>query len=163
LRCYSIKFIGSTSGSTDPFFVGNQVEATLNESTANTPATAEENIQTIKDGFFQRIIKLISQTLAMAVTTSPQIRTLLAISTAFQNNGIPQIGNPLDDLKKSRIYLNCVIKDAMKMINEFIFNLAITFLIALLTPVGRALIKEKVNQYIGILKSLTAGNAKINA
>jgi len=98
----------------------------------------------------------------MAVTTSPQIRTLLAISTAFQHNGIPQIGNPLDDLKKSRIYLNCVIKDAMKMINEFIFNLVITFLIALLTPVGRALIKEKVNQYIGILKSLTAGNTEIN-
>ena len=154
--------ISNISGSTDPFFVGNQINNTINQSTANTPAVAEANKQTVKDGFFQRIIKLITQTLAMAVTTSPQIRTLLAISTAFQHNGVPQIGNPLDDLKKSRIYLSCVIKDAMRMINRFIFNLVITFLIALLNPVGRALIKEKVNQYIGILKSLTAENTEIN-
>jgi hypothetical protein len=85
----------------------------------------------------------------------------LAISTSFQNNGIPQIGNPLDDLKKSRVYLNCVIKDAMSMINKFIFNLVITFLMALLNPVVRKIIREKINQYVGILKSLTVGSKEI--
>lgn len=153
--------ITNISGSTDPFYVGNQVNATIDESTVNTPEVAEANKQTVKDGFFQRIIKLITQILANLVTLSPQIRTLLAISTSFQNNGVPQIGNPMDDLKKSRIYLNCVIKDAMKMINRFIFNLVITFLMALLNPVIRKIIREKINQYVGILKSLTVGSTEI--
>ena len=153
--------VTSISGSTDPFFVGNQINATIDQSTTNTPAVAEANKQTVKDGFFQRIIKLITQMLANLVTLSPQIRALLAIATSFQNNGIPQIGNPLDDLKKSRIYLNCVIKDAMRMINRFIFQLIVTVLIALLNPVIRAIIKEKINQYVGILKSLTVGSKEI--
>ena len=153
--------VTSISGSTDPFFVGNQINATIDQSTTNPPAVAEANKQTVKDGFFQRIIKLITQMLANLVTLSPQIRALLAIATSFQNNGIPQIGNPLDDLKKSRIYLNCVIKDAMKMINKFIFQLIVTVLIALLNPVIRAIIKEKINQYVGILKSLTVGSKEI--
>jgi hypothetical protein len=153
--------VTSISGSSDPFFVGNQVNATIDQSTTGTPVVAEANKQTVKDGFFQRLIKLISQMLANLVTLSPQIRALLAISSAFQNNGIPQIGNPLDDLKKSKIYLKCVIQDAMRMINKFIFQLVITFLMALLNPVIRKIIKEKVNQYVGILKSLTVGNVEI--
>jgi len=153
--------ISNISGSTNPFYVGNQINNTIDQSTANTPAVAEANKQTVKDGFFQRIIKLITQTLANAVTLSPQIRTLLAISSAFQHNGIPQIGNPLDDLKKSRIYLQCTIKDAMKMINKFIFDLVIKLLIILLYPVIRKIIKEKIDQYIGILKSLTVGSINI--
>jgi hypothetical protein len=153
--------VTSISGSSDPFFVGNQINATIDQSTANTPVVAEANKQTVKDGFFQRIIKLITQMLANLVTLSPQIRALLAIASAFQHNGISQIGNPLDDLKKSRIYLNCVIKDAMRMINKFIFQLVITFLMALLNPVIRKIIKEKINQYVGILKSLTVGSTEI--
>ena len=154
--------ISNISGSTDQFYVGNQINNTIDQSTANTPAVAEANKQTVKDGFFQRIIKLITQTLANAVTLSPQIRTLLAISSSFQNGGIPQIGNPLDDLKKSRIYLQCTIKDAMRMINKFIFDLVIKLLIILLYPVIRKIIKEKIDQYVGILKSLTAGSVEIN-
>jgi hypothetical protein len=154
--------ISNISGSSDPFYVGNQINATIDQSTVNTPEVAEANKQTIMDGFFQRIIKLITQTLANAVTLSPQIRALLAIATSFQNNGIPQIGNALDDLKKSRIYLQCTIKDAMRMINKFIFDLVIKLLIVLLYPVIRKIIKEKINQYVGILKSLTAGNVEIN-
>jgi hypothetical protein len=150
--------IASISGSTDPFYIGNQINNTISESTANNPTVADENKQTVKDGFFQRLINFITQTLAQAVCTAPQIRKLLSIVSAFQNNGIPQIGNAKDDLKKFKIYLQCLIKTAMALINKFIFNLVITFLIALLQPVVRKIIKEKINQYVGIIKSLTVGD-----
>lgn len=147
--------IQSVSGSTDPFFVGNQVNATIAQSTSATPATSEANAQTVKDGFFQRLIKIITNTLAQAVCTTPQIRTLLGIISGFQNQGNVQIGNPKDDLKKFRIYLNCIINAAMKMINKFIFDLVVVLLIKLLQPVIKTIIKEKINQYVAILRSLT--------
>jgi hypothetical protein len=150
--------IQSISGSTDPFFVGNQVNNTISGSTQNTPDIASANAQTVKDGFFQRLIKLIAQILAQALTTAPQIRTLLAIISGFQNNGTVLIGNAKDDLKKYRTYLNCVIKSAMESINKFIFDLVITLLITLIQPVIRTIIKEKINQYLAILKSLTGTN-----
>jgi len=148
------KLISEISGSTDSFVVGNAIEATINESTADVQETAAENKQTIKDGFFQRLIKIIQQMLAQLMTTSPQIRALLAIISAFENNGIVQIGNPKDDLKKFKIFLKCIIKEATKMINEFIFNLVITFLVALLAPIIKKIIREKINQYTDIIKSL---------
>ena len=146
--------INNISGSTDPFYVGNQVNNTINESIPNQQV-ADENKQTVKDGFFQKLIKLITLIYAQSVCTTPQIRTLLAISSAFQNNDETQIGNPLNDLKNFKIYLNCIIKDAMRLMNKFIYQLVVTFLIALLTPIIKMIIREKINQYVGVIKSLS--------
>jgi 3-dehydroquinate dehydratase len=148
--------ISSISGSTDPFFVGNRVNATIAQSTKNTPATSDANKQTVKSNFFQQLIDLITQTLANAVCTAPQIRALLAISSAFSNHNVPQIGNPLDDMKKYKIFLKCNLNAAMALINKFIYDLVITFLIALIAPVIRKIIKEKINQYSKQIKSLAA-------
>src|ERR1035437_8085782 len=146
--------ISQISGATDPFAVGNTVEATIDKSTANVQATAAENKQTIKDGFFQRLIKAITLSLTQAVTTAPQIRTILAITSAFQNNGNVQLGKPKDDMKKNKIFVKCLTQDVMRMINKFIFDLVVVFLVALLTPIIKKIIREKINQYIGIIKSL---------
>jgi hypothetical protein len=147
--------VSSISGSTDAFFVGNQISAVIDSSIPNQD-TAAQNQQTVKDGFFQRLIKIITQALAQAMTTAPQIRAILAIISAFQN-GIPQIGNPKDDLKKFKTVIMCNIKAAMRLINEFIYNLIVKFLVILLVPVIKKIIKEKINQYVGIVKSLTTG------
>ena len=56
------KLITSISGATDPFYIGDQLDATIEESTSGSTVTEDlttENKQTIKDGFFQRIIKSI--------------------------------------------------------------------------------------------------------
>jgi len=146
--------ISTISGSTDSFVVGNAVEATIDESTVDTQDTADANRATIKDGFFQRLIKAITNILAQALTTTPQIRALLAIISAFENNGTVKISSPKDDMKNFKIFLNCVIKEAMKMINEFIFNLIVVFLVALLAPIIKKIIQEKINQFVGVIKSL---------
>lgn len=148
------EFISSVSGSTDSFAVGNAISATIDESMVNVQEVANENKTTIKDGFFQRLIRAITNVLAQALTTTPQVRTLLAILSATQNNGVVKIGNAKDDMKNFKVFLKCIIKEAMKLINEFIFNLVVAFLVALLVPIMRKIVREKINQYIGILKSL---------
>jgi len=148
--------IANISGSTDPFQVSNRVYGTVAESTKDNPEVSAANKQTVKDGFFQKLIDLITQTLANAITTTPQIRTILAIYSSFQNGGIPQIGNPLDDLKKFKIFIKCNLNVAMAEINKFIYNIVITYLIALLWPVIQKVIREKINQYLGVIKSLAA-------
>lgn len=148
--------ISTISGSTDPNLVGNAINSTLGNSFTDTENedVSEKNKETIRDGFFARLIKILTNELAKLLTTSPQARMILALSSSFENNGIPQIGDPKEDLKNFKVYINCVIKDAMALLNEFIFGLIIGFLIALLDPIVRKVIREKINQYLGVIKSL---------
>ena len=48
---------------------------------------------------------------------------------------VVQIADAKDDLKRFRVFLNCMIKDIMRMINEFIFNLVVVFLISLVDDI----------------------------
>ena len=148
--------ISEISGSTDSYGVGNAVNATINESMANTPEIADENQETIKDGFFKRLIQAISLTLSETMTTAPQIRALLAISSAFTNNDVVQIGNPVDDLKKFSVFLKCVIQDVIRLMSKFIFDLIVALLIALITPIITQIVREKINQYLNQIKTLVS-------
>ncbi len=144
---------GTTGQATDPTYVGNQVNNTIDQSIQNKEV-ANANKETVKDGFFQRLIALINQALAEAMTATPQIRALLSIISAFQNQGVSKIGNPKDDLVKFKTLLKCVINEAMKLINEFIFNLIKKFLVILIKPILLKILKEKITQYAAIIKSL---------
>jgi hypothetical protein len=144
---------GTTGKATDPNYVGKQINDTIAQSVTDQDV-ANTNKETIKDGFFQKLIKLITQALAEALTTNPQIRVILAIVSAFQNQGNVKIGQPKDDLKNFKTFLKCSANTAMKLINEFIFNLIKKFLVALLKPLLLKIIKEKINQFTDIIKSL---------
>lgn len=153
-----------SSGSTDPFYVGNIVENTINESTSEVnQATTDENKATIKDGFFQKIIKFFTTKLLFFLTTAPQIRMLLGISSSFQNNGVVSIESPSVDFKKFKTFILCLAKEILKIVAAFIFALAIGKLIELLKPVIKKIIKEKVNQYVKIIKSLTPASKFVNS
>lgn len=159
----SLPFSGLTEvvknivNSSSPHYISNQLEGTINTSAGDNEATQikiNNNKETIRDNFFQRLIRLIINTIIQALVLVPQVRTLFALRSAFINNGIPQIGNPKDDLENFETMIKCLNEDIKKMINEFIFSLILTFLIALLQPIIIKIIKEKINQYIGVLKSL---------
>ncbi|MFW6219881.1 MAG: hypothetical protein ACOC33_03495 [bacterium] len=148
--------IESISGTTDPLDVGNQISNTVNDSfnqTGNNDVQ-NENEDAIKDGFFQKIINFLKIELAKILTTTPQIRFLLAISSAFQNNGTPLIGDPQNDLINFKTYIKCVISDAIALLNEFIFNLIVGFLLDLLRPIINKILREKINQYLNVIRSL---------
>lgn len=145
--------ISNVSGSTDSFYVGNQINNSIDKSISDQ-AVADENKESIKDGFFQRIIQYVTQTLAKSLTTSPQVRTLLAVTSAMQNNGQVLISSAKDDLKKFKTFIKCNVKQIVAMISEYIFNLVKKMLILLLVPVIKLILKEKINQYKKILMSL---------
>jgi len=150
--------ISNISASTDPFFISNEIGKTIDDS-VNNKEIAANNKETIKDNFFQKIIELITINLAKAVCTAPQIRSILAIASGLQNNGIIKIESVKDSLKNFKVYLKCLIKLAMELINKFIYEFILPFIIALITPIIRKIVKEKINQFTSILKSLVASKA----
>lgn len=152
------KLINTISGSTNPFAVGNAVEAALDASVSGTSAVSNENKETIRDGFFQKMINTFTVKLLAAVTTAPQVRMLMGIMSSIQN-GVVQIGNAVDDIKKWKICIKCMAKEIMIMVAGFIFSLALVYLMRLLKPVIKRIIKEKINQFKRMIMSLVAGRA----
>jgi len=153
--------ITGTTGNTDPRTVGLAYLNTLTEgfedsSDENTIAsdTATENQNAIRDGFFKRIINAIVNMLVNAITSPPQIRALIGMFSGFKNNGIPQLNNPIDDIQNNKNLIDCLSKSARNTINEFLFDLVKKELIKLIVPISKIILKEKINQYLGIIQSL---------
>ena len=153
--------ISTISGATDPFYIGDRLGATIDESTAATQELTEENQETIKDGFFQRLINIFTVKMLEAVTTAPQIRTLFGMMSSLQNNGTVLLSSATEDMENFKTCIKCMAKEIMKLIAEFLFALAIAYLIKLLKPVITRVIKEKINQYSGIIISLTGALSKV--
>lgn len=152
--------VSQISNSTDPNAVGNTISDTIDKSfqPTNNEDTSDENNETIKNGFFNKLLEFIKLELVKVVTITPQSRMLFALSSSFQNNGISQIGNPIEDLEKFKTLINCLIKEALSLLYEFIFSIITTFLVKLISPIIKKIIAEKINQYIAVIKSLVSSN-----
>lgn len=148
--------VSQISGSTDPFAVSNIINNAIGDSFKfnNNEDINDKNNETIRNGFFVKLLNFIKLELIKILTLTPQARMLLAISTSFQNDGIPQISNPKDDFLKFKVYIKCMINDILSLLYKFIFNLIVQYLIELITPIVRQIIREKINQYLEIIRSL---------
>lgn len=149
--------------STSPYANANTLEQTINKSAGNNEdvqTRINNNKQTIRDNFFERLLKLILNIIIQSLILTPQVRAILIIRDGIINNGVPRIGNIWDNIKQEidsiRTLIKCLGDDIKKIIYEFIFNLIVTFLIALLKPIIVKIIREKINQYLGVLKSLVS-------
>jgi hypothetical protein len=153
--------ITGTTGSSDPLTVGNAYVNALfsgftNPTGSTVPlAVATENASTIKDNFFKRLINAIVNILVESVTSPPQIRALLGMFSGFKNNDIPKLGKPVDDLQANQNLVTCLSNSTRSTLNEFLFNLVKKELIKLIIPVSKIILKEKINQYLAIIQSLT--------
>lgn len=145
------------SDSTDPYYIGDQLESTI-DSSSSSPQTSNENKETIKDGFFQLLIKTFIAKITEALTASPQVLALFAIMTALEGGTGSLSDNTVDSLKNFKTCINCLSKEIKTLILAFLFSLAVSYLIKLLKPVIKRVLKEKVNQYIDLLKSLVPIN-----
>lgn len=144
--------VSTITGTTDPLTVGNAYVNALNSS-YNNDIRGNNNDQAIRDGYFKRLINGIVTILVAAVTVSPQMRMLFAITSGF-NSGSVILNDPVDDLNNRRKLANCLAKAVKKAINEFIFNLLKKELLKLIVPITKQILREKIIQYIGIIKSL---------
>lgn len=151
--------ISKISGSTDPFAVGNAIEAALNDSISDSEAS-QENKQTVKDGFFEKMINTLTVKMLAAVTTAPQVRMLMGIASSIENQGEVLLSNAKEDIKRWKICIKCMAKEIMIIIAAFIFALVIKYLIKLIKPEVKKRIKEKINGYVNTIKGLV-GVSKI--
>ena len=143
--------VSGTTGTTDPLTVGEAYLDTLiggfEESDSDTiEEQAQQDGATIKDSFFKRLINAIVNILVESVTTVPQVRALIGMFSGFKNNDVPELGNPIDDIKNNKNTIECLAANAKKTINEFLFNLIKSELLKLIIPVSKVILKEKINQ-----------------
>lgn len=153
--------VSNISGATDPFFIGNKLGETIDKSTTTTKDLTKENKETIKDGFFQRIINIFTIKMLEAVTTAPQIRTMFGMMSSLQNNGIVSLNNPSEDMENFKTCIKCMSKEIMRLVAKFIFIIAIAYLVKLLKPVIKRVIKEKINQNNNVIISLIGALNKV--
>lgn len=146
--------ISTTSGNTDAFAVANAIEVAFDLSNKDVSQTAFENKEAMRDSFFQKLIKIFANALSQFATTQPQIRVLISIYELLFNQAQPTIDTANVFIENMKIFIKCLVKEVLIMIAEFIFNLAVAFLIKLLAPVVKKVIKEKTNQYTKALLSL---------
>jgi hypothetical protein len=148
--------VSSVTGSSDPTLVGDLYENTIDQSVTD-PAQQDlknKNKQTIKDGFFKRLINTIIKAIMEAITSTPQIRALQLMVSGFKNNGVATLDSPINELKKNRNNADCLAKTAKTTINKFIFDLVKKELLKIVAAVSVVILREKINQFIRILKSL---------
>ena len=148
--------IANNLTSNDPNSVGNAYNGAMENSfgrvpTQNNPASKNA----IRDGFFKRLIKTISSAIVFALTSTPQIRVLMAMLNGFKNNdNVAFPKNSVDDINSQRNFIGCLSKSAGGLLNKFIFDLLKIELLKIVIPVTTILIKEKLQAFIRILESL---------
>jgi len=145
------------SGSTDPTLISNTFDNTISSTINNNSNsdTTTNNQQTIKDGFFTRIIKLIILTVTQSVTSTPQIKLLQILISKLNNNGQSNInGNPENDIKNNSILINCISNTVKSAINKFLFDTIKKAMLALIIPAAKKIAMERINNYTGIIQSL---------
>lgn len=152
--------VNEITQSSDPNEISDLIDNNIMNSFNSTDedGVSDENQETIRNGFFHRIIMILIVVLLRMTILSPQSRMILALSSAFQNNGNPQIGDPEDDFTTFKTTIDCLKKEALASLHEFIFNLILTSLVELLNPIIKKIIREKINAYIGVVKSLVSSN-----
>ena len=146
--------ISQISGSTDSFGVANALQNTLINNTNLDPNTLANNTQTIKDNFFKQIINALVLSVTKALTTAPQIRALIAITSAFKGKYNVLDGDISSSLINSKAFIDCMVKELINMISEFIYNKVITVIKNLIKPILTEIAKEKINLYSSLIKSL---------
>lgn len=154
--------VNNISGSTDSFAVANAFENTISESTQSNTKAADKNKETIRDNFFQKLIKFFINVLMQAALTQPQVRVMMGIFNSIQGNYSGLTDAASDYIAKIKGVIKCMIEGLVAMIIEFLFMLAIKWLIQFLTPIITKVVKEKTNQFKNTMASLTIFNKVAN-
>ena len=139
--------------SDDSQYVGEQIVLSTDLSNSDNE-NYDNNRDTIVSNFLRRIINILTNKLLSIFTISPEVKTLFYIHEKNSSNGEFVTVSDVDYMKSVKVLIKCITKVIEKTISEFIFNKIKSELINLLKPITKKIIKEKNNQYIGIIKSL---------
>jgi hypothetical protein len=134
--------------------ISNQFNNLFDTSFVNEGNTLD-NKNVAKDNFFKRLIKAIENFLIKSVSLSPQILFLLFLVEALNNNGTADTNKtPEDQLSANKKLAKCFSETVREKFGEFIFNLIKTELLKIIKPAIALLIREKINNYLNVLRGL---------
>lgn len=146
--------VAQISGSTNPDQIGNLIENSIFNNASGDNDVLNNNSESVKDTFFKKLIKSINFMLVDSLVLTPQVRVLQGIHSALTNNGDTNLGSSSESLDNQKTLIKCLTNEANSMLNEFIFNMVKAALIALITPILSKILKEKINQFLRLIKSL---------
>jgi len=113
----------------------------------------ENNPDAAKDNFSRKIISGFELELIKSFYLNPETLILNYINQMIVDG---EINNNTENLiENNKQTIGCISGKTKEVINKFIFNLVKSELNSLIKPFVKMIIKEKINQYSGILRSLT--------
>jgi len=147
-------FINEINESNDAFTIGNKFEEVID--VEENQEVIDENRQTVKDGFFSRLINIIKEILVLFLVASPIARLILILIDIFSGG---DGGNADVEQMRSRnkVFIECLVNDINSQINQFIYTIIVSALTSLLNPIIRRIVREKINNYLRVIRSLIGG------
>lgn len=113
----------------------------------------ENNPDAAKDNFSRKIINGFETELIKSFFLNPKTLILNYINQMIVDG---EINNDTDNIiENNKKTISCISNKTKEVVNKFIFNLVKSELNNLIKPFVKMIIKEKINQYSGILRSLT--------
>jgi hypothetical protein len=148
-----VQISNSISDSDDPFEISNSVnDLFLNSLDEDSDDSNKTNL---KDSFIKRLINILKSRIIKDIIFSPDKKLLFYLNQSIQNNqNIDFNINSIDFVKDNLNLIKCVSDDVKSLFIEFIFNLVKTEILEITKPVLQKIIKEKINNYTIILRSL---------
>ena len=146
--------VNANTGNTNPYDVGLNYLALLGDSFDPTDIAAENNLSTIADSYFKRLITAILQILIKVSSLTPETRILTSIIDGLKNAGSISVDDPFDDINANRNFFDCIVKNAKSLISEYLFNLVKREITTLVVVVSKVVLKEKYDSYIRVIRSL---------
>jgi len=148
-----VQISNSISDSDDPFEISNSVnDLFLNSLDEDSDDSNKTNL---KDSFIKRLINILKSRIIKDIIFSPDKKLLFYLNQSIQNNqNIDFNINSINFVKDNLNLIKCVSDDVKSLFIEFIFNLVKTEILEITKPVLQKIIKEKINNYTIILRSL---------
>lgn len=113
----------------------------------------DNNSDTAKDNFSRKIINGFELELTKSFFLNPKSLILNYINQKIVDGEINN--NTENIIENNKKTIGCISGKTKEVVNKFIFNLVKSELNNLIKPFVKMIIKEKINQYSGILRSLT--------
>lgn len=150
------KMINDITNTDDPNVVSNAIDDAINSCVSSNDDVFNKNKEAIQENFIQKIINTLVIKMITAVTTAPQIRMLMGVMNGFQNQGQAMLTKAKDDVKKWKIMIKCMVKEIILLVVGFIVTFVFIKLKKMLEPIIRKKMKEKIDNFKKIIKSLTS-------
>lgn len=145
------KISNTINDSTDPNEVSNSIVNLFIDSLDQN--SNDSNKTALKDSFIKKIINQIKSELLKDLLFSPEKKLLFILSSSFQgDNNLNK--DKIDFIKDNYNIADCLVKNLYSDLVKFIFDLVKTEILEVTKPALNKIIKEKINNYILLLRSL---------